>query len=458
MDAMEDMDLLSGSNTHLSKLSSDGNMAASSGVIGATANNSAAGGGVGGLAASTVPLATIKMAAANEPTIFPGIKYRNIGKTGLKCSNIGLGSIKVFNTENPDLAEDIVTLAYESGINLFDICDPYMADESERQLGRILKKKGWPRRNYVISTKIYWHKTDLGGLSRKEIVESVKHSLKNLGTEYIDLVIIHKYDANCPIEEVVRAMTYLIEAGLVMYWGTSRWSPFEIFESYSISKEIKAIGPTVEISEYHWFHREKVELYMAELYNKVGVGLMTWSPISFGLSMGDKEENTLVFEKLSIKNYKTQKLESSVMLPPATLTSQATSIGGIQPQTTVRVTSDGTATPTGATGNSTNAMDVTALTQAKIKALTVMAEKLGCSLSQLAIAWCLRNSTSQSVIASASSMEKLLEILNSLPIVAKITHSVNEDIDKILGNKPVRPPMISTLQTRWAATGGIPPC
>lgn len=437
---MEDMDLLSGSNTHLSKLSSDGNMAASAGATAAST-------------VASVP-ATIKLPATNEPTIFPGIKYRNIGKTGLKCSNIGLGSIRVFNQDNPELAEDIVSLAYDSGINYFDICDPYMADESERQLGRILKKKGWPRRNYVISTKIYWHKNDLGCLSRKEIIETVKQSLRNLGMEYIDLVIVHKYDANCPIEEIVRAMTYLIDHGMVMYWGTSRWSPFEIFESYSIARELRQVTPTVEISEYHWFHREKVELFMAELYNKVGTGLMTWSPISFGMSMaGDKEESTLIFEKLSIKNHKNTKEPMPVPVPVTAIPPP-----GAPLTTTIRVpTHDGTATPvTGATANCSS-VDIAAQTQSKIKALSLMAEKLGCSLTQLAIAWCLRNSTSQSVIASASSMEQLLEILNSLPIVAKITHPVNEEIDKILQNKPIRPPMISTLQTRWAATGGIVP-
>merc|ERR1719273_2932684 len=396
-------------------------------------------------------------------SLFPGIKYRNIGKTGLKCSNIGLGSIKVFDQENPEAAEGIVNLAYESGINYFDICDPYMADEAERQLGRILKTKGWPRRNYVVSTKVYWHKNDLQALSRKEIIESVKLSLINLGLEYIDLVIVHKCDPNCPVEEVVRAMTFLVDAGMVMYWGTSRWTPFEIFESYSISKEYRLIGPTVEMSEYHWFHLEKVELFMAELYNKVGVGLMTWSPISFGLSLGSKEDNTLLFEKLCFKNQKSQQVakpSETVMLPQTSgpLTNQPTSIPGIAPTTSVRIT-DGSATPAGVTtANSTGPMDLQTMTQNKIKQLTKMAEKLQCTLSQLAIAWCLRNSTSQSVIASANTTEQLREILGSLPIVAKITHVVNEDIDKILGNKPMRPPMISTLQTRWAATGGVPPC
>ena len=157
---MEDMDLLSGSNTHLSKLSSDGNMAAA----GATAAMpTAAQVTASASAVATAASAPVSKLAgpSNGPSIFPGIKYRNIGKTGLKCSNIGLGSIKVFNHENPEVSEEIITLAYESGINLFDISDPYMADESERQLGRVLKKKGWSRRSYSISTKIYWHKYDI---------------------------------------------------------------------------------------------------------------------------------------------------------------------------------------------------------------------------------------------------------------------------------------------------------
>ena len=225
-------------------------------------------------------------------------------------------------------------------------------------------------------------------------------------------------------------MTFLIEAGLVMYWGTSRWSPFEIFESYSTSREFRLIGPTVEISEYHWFHREKVELFMAEIYNKIGVGLMTWSPISFGFSLGEKEENIQLFEKLSIKNHKTQKVESVAIMQRAELMAtggQPTAIP-VAPTTSVRM--DGSGTPAGATANSTPPMDITAITQARIKALTAMADKMGCSLSQLAIAWCLRNSTSQSVIVSASSAEQLLEILGSLPVSHNIISNLEFKISK----------------------------
>lgn len=164
MDAMEDMDLLSGSNTHLSKLSSECNMATAKGI-------------------------------------FPGLKYRNIGKTGLKISNISLGSVKTFGPNvEPEVAEEIVTMAYEHGINHFEVSDPYFSERAERELGRILAKKEWPRRNYFVSTRIFWHRNDMCSLSRKEIIESVKQSLANLQLEYIDLLIIHKNDPNCPME------------------------------------------------------------------------------------------------------------------------------------------------------------------------------------------------------------------------------------------------------------------
>merc|ERR1711953_685915 len=178
-----------------------------------------------------------------------------------------------------------------------------------------------------------------------------------------------------------------------------------------------------------------------------------------GLEVVEKQENIQLFGKLSIKNHKTTKVETVAIMQRAELMAtggQPTAIP-VAPTTSVRIT-DGSGTPAGATANSTPPMDITALTQARIKALTAMADKMGCLLSQLSIAWCLRNSTSQSVIVSASSSEQLLDILGSLPIVAKITHPINEDIEKILGNKPQRPPMISTLQTRWAGTGGVPPC
>jgi len=271
----------------------------------------------------------------------------------------------------------------------------------------------------VVCTKVYWDKTDEKALSRKEIIESVRDSLKNLQLDYIDLLIVHKNDPNCPIEEVLRAMNYLINSGQIMYWGTAKWSPVEIFETFSMARTLHCIAPLCEYAEYHPFHREKVELYMAELYNKIGNGLITWSPISLGLCSSKAEDQFSLFTKLAVKSGKYNK-------------------GGID----MLNLHDGRA-PNEAT--------------VRVKQLEAVAEKLGASLCQLVVAWSLRNNTSQSLIVSASSVEQLCLILNSLQLLPKLTNAIMDDIDKVLSNKPSRPPMVSTLQQRWAATGGMPP-
>ncbi|CAB4057526.1 Voltage-gated potassium channel subunit beta-2,Voltage-gated potassium channel subunit beta-3,Voltage-gated potassium channel subunit beta-1 [Lepeophtheirus salmonis] len=176
-------------------------------------------------------------------------------------------------------------------------------------------------------------------------------------------MIVHKSDSNCPIDEIIRAFAYLINDGKIMYWGTARWSPVEIFETYSQCRHLGLIPPICELGEYHWFHREKVELYMAELYNKIGIGLMTWSPISFGLCLGKNDDPLDLLPKL---NY---------------------------------------------------------------------ADKLGCTLSQLQVAWSVRNQTCQCVIISASDSNELDELIGSLKIISKLSPQSMEEIDKILCNK-----------------------
>jgi len=351
--------------------------------------------------------------------VIPGLRYRHLGKSGLKVSNIGLGSLKAFSSEDCEMNEDLVTFAFENGINFFDISEPFTSKRAEVELGRIIKKKGWTRRQYVVCTKVYWDKTEEKALSRKEIIESVKDSLKNLQLEYIDLLIVHKNDPNCPLEEVLRAMSYLINTGQLLYWGTAKWSPVEIFETFSMARSHHCIAPLAEYAEYHPFHREKVELYMAELYNKVGTGLITWSPISLGLCSGKQEDQATLFTKLALKSGKYAK-------------------GGMD----MLNLHDGRG-PHEAT--------------LRVKQLETIADRLGSSLTQLVLAWSLRNNTSQCVIVSAASMEQLCMLFNSLQLLPKLTNSLMDEVDKVLTNKPVRPAMVSTLQQRWAATGGMPP-
>merc|ERR1719195_848504 len=351
--------------------------------------------------------------------VLTGLRHRHLGKSGLKVSNIGLGSLKAFSSENCEINEELVTLAFENGINFFDISEPFTSARAEVELGRIIKKNGWTRRQFVVCSKVYWDKTEEKALSRKEIIESVKDSLKNLQLDYIDLLIVHKNDPNCPLEEVLRALTFLINSGQVMYWGTAKWTPVEIFETYSMARTLHCIAPLCEYAEYHPFLREKVELYMAELYNKIGIGLITWSPISLGLSSSKPEDQFSLFTKLAVKSGKYNK-------------------GGID----MLNLHDGRA-PNEAT--------------VRVKQLEVLAEKLDASLAQLVVAWAIRNNTSQASIVSANSADQLCLLLNSLQLVPKLSNAIMDDIDRLLSNKPSRPPMVSTLQQRWAATGGMPP-
>ncbi|KAL1116371.1 hypothetical protein AAG570_004846 [Ranatra chinensis] len=228
----------------------------------------------------------------NSRQLTPGLRYRNLGKSGLRVSNIGLGTWVTFGSNVSEAeAEAIVEAAYYSGINLFDLSDAHCGPRAELELGAILKKKSWKRSSYIVTTKIYFNsKSDERGLSRKHIMESVKSSLMRLHLDYIDVVIIHKCDPMCPTEETVRAMNQVISQGWAMYWGTAKWTPVEIMEAYTNCRQFNCITPIIEQAEYHMFCREKAELYMAELYNKIGVGLMAWSPMSMGLVSSKVEE------------------------------------------------------------------------------------------------------------------------------------------------------------------------
>ncbi|XP_013147638.1 PREDICTED: voltage-gated potassium channel subunit beta-1, partial [Papilio polytes] len=206
---------------------------------------------------------------ANLPSaVTAGLRYRNLGKSGLRVPNIGLG---LWSSIDEDTTEDIVTVALENGINLFDLSEAHNA-KGEAELGRILKKNNVRRTSVIIITKIYWStNSDERGLSRRHIVESVKASLNRLQTEYIDVVLLHKADPVCPMSELVRAMNHVINQGWVMYWGTARWSPSEIMEAYTNCKHANCITPIVEQTEYNMFCRDKPELHMPELYHKIGV-------------------------------------------------------------------------------------------------------------------------------------------------------------------------------------------
>ncbi|XP_041796192.1 voltage-gated potassium channel subunit beta-1a isoform X2 [Chelmon rostratus] len=339
-----------------------------------------------------------------------GMKYRNLGKSGLRVSCLGLGTWVTFGGQITDeIAEQLMTIAYESGVNLFDTAEVYAGGRAEVILGNIIKKKCWRRSSLVITTKLYWGgkaETERG-LSRKHIIEGLKGSLQRMQMEYVDVVFANRPDSNTPMEgesantecgpayvstEIVRAMTYVINQGMAMYWGTSRWTAMEIMEAYSVARQFNLIPPVCEQAEYHLFQREKVEVQLPELYHKIGVGAMTWSPLACGIITGKYENGIPESSRASMKSY--QWLKEKI------------------------VSEDGRKQ------------------QAKLKELNHIAEKLGCTLPQLAVAWCLRNEGVSSVLLGTSNPEQLTENLGAIQVLPKMTSHVVSEIDHILGNRP----------------------
>nr|XP_061810655.1 voltage-gated potassium channel subunit beta-2-like [Nerophis lumbriciformis] len=324
-----------------------------------------------------------------------GMVYRNLGKSGLRVSCLGLGTWVTFGSQISDeMADSVMTLAYNNGINLFDTAEVYASGRAETTLGNILEKKGWRRSSYVVTTKIYWggQAETERGLSRKHIIEGLRGSLARLKLDYVDIIFANRSDVNSPMEEVVRAMTFVINQGMAMYWGTSRWNAMEIMEAYSIARQFNLVPPVCEQAEYHYFQRDKVELHIPELYHKIGVGAVTWSPLACGMLTGKYDSGIPPCSRAAMKGH-------------AWLKERLCSDEGKQQL-------------------------------GKVKELNLLAERLGRTPAQLAIAWCLRSEGISSVLLGVSNTEQLMENLSSIQVLSQLTPAIIAEMDTLLGNKP----------------------
>ena len=329
------------------------------------------------------------------------MEYRRLGKSGLQLSELSLGSWLTFGKQiGNNIAEDLMKLAYDNGVNFFDNAEIYARGESEKVMGKILKKMKWDRDSYVVSSKVFFGyrgtentKPNQNGLSRKHVFEACHQALDRLQVDYLDLFFCHRPDKNTPIEETVWAMHNLITQGKILYWGTSDWSAQEIMEAHMVAKQYNLIGPTMEQPQYNMLHRQKVEVEYSQIYKTVGLGTTIWSPLASGVLTGKY-------------NQKSQPKDTRLVME------------GMDWLKDTVVTKEN--------------LD-------KVAKLEKIAKKLGLSLPVLAITWCLKNENVSTVMLGASKLSQLEENFKAIEAKAKLTPEVMEEIEKALNNKPIHP-------------------
>ncbi len=327
------------------------------------------------------------------------MEYRYMGKSGLQLSVLSFGSWVSFHKQiNDQVADELMSLAYDQGVNFFDNAEIYALGESEKMMGRVLRKKGWDRTSYVVSSKVFWgwrgkeNKPNQHGLSRKHITEACHEALQRLQTDYLDLYFCHRPDKNVPIEEVVWTMHNLITQGKILYWGTSEWSGVEIMEAHRVAQHYGLIGPSMEQPQYNLFERNKIENEYLMVYKTVGLGTTIWSPLASGLLSGKYAKGIPAESRLAIPGF--EWLRDRLM----------------QEQLV-----------------------------AKAIKISELAAELAVTPSQLSIAWCIKNPNVTTAILGATKKEQLLENLGALTVVEKLTPDIMERIESIVQTKPVLP-------------------
>jgi voltage-dependent potassium channel beta subunit len=321
------------------------------------------------------------------------MEYRHLGKAGIRVSELSLGSWVTFhNQADANAAKELMAAAYDAGVNFFDNAEAYARGRSEEVMGAALKQLNWRRGSYLISTKIYWGLNDSvnekNTLNRKRLIEGINGSLQRLQLDYVDLLYCHRPDQTTPIEETVWAMHNIIEWGKAIYWGTSEWSAAEIVSAIEIAERHHLHKPVMEQPRYNLFERRRFTSEYERLYKEYGYGTTTFSPLASGLLSGKYIQGIPQDSRAALKGF--DWLHDHVT-------------------------------------------DQEKL--AKVQALEPIANELSCTLSQLALAWCLKNPYVSTVITGASRVEQVHENMKAVEVEAKLTPQILEKIDQIFGIK-----------------------
>ena len=316
------------------------------------------------------------------------MRYRRLGSSGLQLSVLSFGSWVTFDAQlNDDLAMNCMQTAYDAGCNFFDNAEAYAGGESEAIMGRVIKQLGWKRQSYVLSTKVFWGldgnmRNMRNTLNRKYLMHSIDGCLDRLQADFVDLLFCHRADPDTPIEETVWAMSDLVSAGKVLYWGTSEWTADEIRAAWEIAERHHLHKPVMEQPQYNLLERTRVETEYARLYDDIGLGTTIWSPLASGLLTGKYKDGVPDDSRGALEGY-----------------------GWLAERLT------------------------DAATIAKVENLRPIAADLGCSMAQLGIAWCAANPRVSTVITGASKLSQVGENFAALDVIDLLTPEVMARID-----------------------------
>jgi voltage-dependent potassium channel beta subunit len=318
------------------------------------------------------------------------MQYRRLGRAGVQVSVLSFGSWVTFGDQvDLDLACEQLTAARDAGVNFFDNAEAYGAGKSEQIMGDAFARLGWARETYLVSTKLYWGLTEGVNtrftLNRKYLSHAIEGSLERFGLDFVDLVFCHRPDPNTPIEETVWAMSDMISAGKAHYWGTSEWSADEIRAAWDVAERHHLHKPVMEQPEYHMLSSKRVEKEYRRLYEDIGLGLTTWSPLASGLLTGKYLDGVPDDSRGNLPGYDWLRTR---------LTDQASND--------------------------------------KIRQLKTIADELGCALSQLAIAWCAKNPNVSTVITGASRLSQIHENMGALDVLDRLDDEVMARIKGIV--------------------------